>query len=64
MYCMKWVWLILVPPFMVPHVNGDGGVESWEELMDTCRERERHYCHLLGLLSPRAVIPNHCAVAN
>lgn len=38
MHGVEWVWLIMVPPLVVPHVDGDGGVEGGEEMVGTCEQ--------------------------
>lgn len=36
---MEWVWLVMVPPLMVPHINGDGCVKGGEKVVRTCEKR-------------------------
>lgn len=40
MHGMEWVWLIMVSPLMVSHVNWDGRVKRWEEVVGTCECKE------------------------
>lgn len=38
MHGVEWVWLIMVSPLVVPHVDWDGCVKGGEEVMGTCKE--------------------------
>lgn len=33
---VEWVWLVMVPPLVVPHVDRDGRMEGGEEMVGTC----------------------------
>lgn len=47
MHSMKWVWLIMVPPLVVSHVNWDGCVKRREEVVGTCERKEERKGHKL-----------------
>lgn len=40
MHGVEWVWLVMVSPFVVSHVDGYGRVERGEEVVGTC-ERQK-----------------------
>ncbi len=40
MHGVEWVWLIMVSPLMVSHVDWDGCVKCGEEVVGTCEHKK------------------------
>lgn len=40
MHRVERVWLIMVSPLMVSHVDGDGCMKRWKEVVGTCESDE------------------------
>lgn len=54
MHSMNWVWLIMVPPLMVSHVDWYRCVERREEVVGTCECKEIRVTH-----QEQAIRENH-----
>lgn len=45
MHSVEWMWVIMVPAFVVPHVDWDWRVKCGEEVVRTCERREESKGH-------------------
>ena len=48
MHGVEWVWLIMVSALVVSHVDWDGCVKRWKEVVGTCGHTEKRKGHKYG----------------